>query len=705
MMIGRVSSAGEGIALTESAARPSNVPSWAPQATVFVSSFCVMVIELVAGRMVSRHLGASLYTWTSVIGVVLAGLAAGNYLGGRLADRRAPLPTLSTLFVLASVASAGIGALEHQVGGWAFLWTLPWAARVATHVALVFVVPSLLLGMIGPVAAKMALDRGRETGRTIGGVYAWGVIGSLAGTFATGFWLIAAFGTSGVIWSVAGVLGGTGLLFATRSALARTWGSSLLPLAVLGTGPWPWAEALGARLSLRDAPDPDLIYSDESQYSHIRVFRVSESPDVRNLHLDKLLHSSVVMGRPERLQYGYERIYAAATAELAGPRDSLATLTIGGGGYVFPRWIDDRWPASRTDVVEIDPAVTRAAIAALGLPEDHGFGVVHGDGRAHVRRMAEAKRRGGRVPTYDCIYLDVFDDYSVPYQLTTVEFARDASELLAPDGAFLMNLIDDYASGRFLACMVLTLESIFPHVEVLAEGRPVSSQPGVRNTWVLVATRAPLDVTRLVTGYDRRIGLQRLTATERDVLTARHGVRPLTDDWAPVENLLAPVVRRASPEMAARLLAERAQRSAGPVSEALRDAERAVRLRPDSEEAHRALAGIRLRAGDVAGAVAVQREVVRLAPGSSRDWHRLGVLLVEEHRFEEAIDAYRRAVELAPEDLEALNDLGIALARAGRLEEGIACFEQILRADPSHAKAGPNLESARQLLARRSARP
>ena len=43
-----------------------------PNATVFASSFCVMVIELVAGRIIAGHLGSSLYTWTSVIGIVLA---------------------------------------------------------------------------------------------------------------------------------------------------------------------------------------------------------------------------------------------------------------------------------------------------------------------------------------------------------------------------------------------------------------------------------------------------------------------------------------------------------------------------------------------------------------------------------------------------------------------------------------------------------
>jgi predicted membrane-bound spermidine synthase len=61
---------------------------WAlPCGVAFVASFCLMVVELVAGRLVARHLGSSLYTWTSVIGVVMAGLAVGNYTGGRLADR------------------------------------------------------------------------------------------------------------------------------------------------------------------------------------------------------------------------------------------------------------------------------------------------------------------------------------------------------------------------------------------------------------------------------------------------------------------------------------------------------------------------------------------------------------------------------------------------------------------------------------------
>jgi spermidine synthase/Flp pilus assembly protein TadD len=664
-----------------------------------------MMLELVAGRMVSRNLGASLYTWTSVIGVVLAGIAAGNYAGGLLADRRKAAPSLSALFVLASLASVLVCAVERHVGEWAFLWMLPWPARVALHVTIVFLPPSLLLGTIGPVATKMALDRGAETGRTIGGVYAWGVAGSLAGTFAAGFWLIAALGTAAVVWAVAAALAAAGLLLCAASFAARAWIALLVPLAAAGLAPWDWAEAMGARLSLREPANPQLIYSDESQYSHIRVYRVSESPDVRNLHLDKLLHSSVVMGSPDELRYGYGRIYASITTELAGARDSLATLTIGGGGYMVPRWIGSHWPKGRTDVVEIDPAVTRAAVLALGLPAEPAFGIWHEDGRAYVRRLAEARRGPEPPPSYDFIYLDAVNDYSVPYQLTTREFALDVRELLSADGAFLMNLIDAYDPGLFLGAVILTLQSVFPEVEVFAEGAPPASQPTARNTYVVAAAQRPFDAAKIAATYDRRIGLQCLSAGEKAALMGRRGARPLTDDWSPVENLLAPVVRRASRDMASSLLATRAQRRLvdGDLAGAERDAESAVRLRPDSEEAHRELAAVRLREGDVAGAVAAQREVVRVAPGSARDWHRLGVMLADSGHLDEAVPAYERARELAPADLEVLNDLGVALARAGRLEEAVARFEQVLRSDAAHLEAGQNLESARKLLARRAA--
>src|SRR5687768_15584744 len=84
---------------------------WIACAIVFIASFCTLVIELIAGRIMAPYIGVSLYTWTSIIGVCLAGISLGNYVGGRIADRAASNVTLGVLFVIAGVTSLLILAL------------------------------------------------------------------------------------------------------------------------------------------------------------------------------------------------------------------------------------------------------------------------------------------------------------------------------------------------------------------------------------------------------------------------------------------------------------------------------------------------------------------------------------------------------------------------------------------------------------------
>jgi len=177
-----------------------------PSATVFISSFCIMVLELVAARLIARHLGSSLYTWTSVIGVVLAGITIGNYLGGRIADKFNARKSLAVLFVVCSATCVLTIVLNNLVGEWIWLWKFSWPMRIFTHVFAVFMLPSMLLGTISPVVTKMALDRGLAKGRTVGDIYAWAAAGSIAGTFVTGYYLLAAMGTVAIIWLIGSVL-------------------------------------------------------------------------------------------------------------------------------------------------------------------------------------------------------------------------------------------------------------------------------------------------------------------------------------------------------------------------------------------------------------------------------------------------------------------------------------------------------------------
>ena len=516
-----------------------------PNFTVFVSSLCIMVVELVAGRLIARYVGSSLYTWTSVIGIVLAGIAVGNYLGGRLADRYRPAQALASLFLIASATCLLIPMLNVRAGNWMLLRDQEWVLRIFGHVFLVFFLPSTLLGTIGPVAAKMALDLGRETGRTVGSVYSWGAVGSIVGTFLTGYYLIAQFGTVAVLLSVAAILLAMALLFGSRSLLPFLWTGVVGASFVAMAAPFEQARIVGERLGLRPHQSEWIHFQEETQYSMITVEDDEELPGVRSMTLDFLIHAYVDMDAPDDLIYEYEQIYAAVTH--AAVKDwpegrQLRALSLGGGGFVFPRWIQRRWPDSYLEVAEIDPAVTRAAHEAFGLPTDTPIRIFNLDARNHVEDLLQrVDDAAGR--RFDLVYSDAFNHYSPPFHLTTKEFNEKLRQLMTPDGVLLANVIDVYRSGRFIGAMINTLEASFPHVYAISSSLAGPSDEDDRDTFIVVAAGRPLDLTELATGS--AMGMV-LDPEQLATLRRRSNNLVLSDDYAPVDNLLAPVIRMAS---------------------------------------------------------------------------------------------------------------------------------------------------------------
>jgi tetratricopeptide (TPR) repeat protein len=291
-----------------------------------------------------------------------------------------------------------------------------------------------------------------------------------------------------------------------------------------------------------------------------------------------------------------------------------------------------------------------------------------------------------------------------------------------------MNMIDAYGEGRFLAGMISTLAEVFPTVKVFAEGRPVSEQPLVRNTYVLVASKKDWDSRPVTAEYGHGIALYEMNEAERHQLLERTGRRPLTDDWSPIENLLAPVVRESSQDIAAAMLVGRAEAelAAGHPDKAIRACEEAIRLNPADVSARRMLANALAAKGDTEGSMRQYEEILRIRPSSSGARVQLATALVRQKRNQEAlaaieeairsdphsaqaqfihgiilegmsrpddaIAAYEQAVKLDPKNLEARNNLGIAYARAGRNDEAILAFEETLRIDPNFKKARANLQ-------------
>jgi spermidine synthase len=224
------------------------------------------------------------------------------------------------------------------------------------------------------------------------------------------------------------------------------------------------------------------------------------------------------------------------------PERRLRALSLGGGGFVFPRYLLRRWPGSYVEVAELDPEVTRAAFEGFQLARDTPLRLFNLDARNHVENLLLDLQQGREIGGFDFVYADAFNHYSPPFHLTTYEFNEKVRRLMKPDGFFLANVIDIYRSGRFLGAMINTIEQSFPHVYGLSTALGGPTDQDLRDTFVVVGSFRPLPLQEL--DFDRYAGAL-LTPEQLAVLRRRSNRLVLTDDFAPVDNLLEPVVRLA----------------------------------------------------------------------------------------------------------------------------------------------------------------
>jgi spermidine synthase len=525
---------------------------------VFIASFCTLVIELVAGRIMAPYVGVSLYTWTSIIGVVLAGISIGAYLGGRIADRYPRSSTLGWLLFLSGLGAFSISPLTNLIGGAQFQTSL--MTRILLVTTIIFFVPSCLLGMISPVVVKLTLNNLEKTGNIVGKIYAFSTLGSILGTFATGFYLISWMGTRYILLTMGIILILSALIFGGFFRSKRTlvlfflflFLSALLPLVGLHvyatTNPEDFSFPTSPIESIKRMVDyafkssleEETYFFKESNYYTIKLkksIKGSSGNSLESLVLDHLVHSYTDLKDPLYLEYEYIRMYEEMVRWQAKKRKSFKTLFLGGGGYTFPRFIEAKYPKAEIDVVEIDPEITRAVRKYLGVSENTKIRSFNEDGRWFVMNC---KEKG----TYDFIFGDAFNDLSIPYHLTTKEFAMQLKSLLKPDGLLLANVIDSFKKGAFIPSYIRTLEEVFGkgNVQLLTLTSDYD-HIGI-STCVVVASPQKLDMddfVRVVKGKGGEMTSHIMPQDQlQEFLKERYSVI-LTDDYVPVDNLVAPI--------------------------------------------------------------------------------------------------------------------------------------------------------------------
>ena len=490
------------------------MPTWLAGAVVFFTSGAVLVLEILAGRLLAPYVGVRLETYTSVIGVVLAGISLGTWLGGRLADRVDPRKTLGPLMVgggaLAMLSPAAVHGAGHPSFG---------AADDIIGLATVgFFLPAAVLSAVHPTIVKLQLQDLEVTGQVVGRLSAVGTAGAIVGTFVAGFVLVAAAATSTVIIIVGAALVIAGLVLWVGLARPR-------PPVALVCGALAVVAGAGTVGAVSDGP-----CDVETRYHCARIVPDPNRPGGRSLWLDITRHSYVDINDPKHIELRYAKNFVdviAADRQSSAPGRRFDALHIGGGGFTMPRYLAAAYPGSRHLVFELDPDLVELAREQLALVTGPDLRVESGDARLLTRRLPDDSQ--------DLVVGDAFGDLSVPWHLTTREFLADVRRVMRPDGLYVLNLID-YPPLRFARAETATLAAVFRHVAVLAPPSSLAGDQG--GNFVLAASDRPFDVARLNDLIKARNG-QEQVAVDNAATAFTDGARVLTDDYAPVDQWLA----------------------------------------------------------------------------------------------------------------------------------------------------------------------
>lgn len=498
--------------------------------SVFLSGGSILVIEIAAGRVLAPHFGNTLYTWTSMIGIILAALAVGYSAGGRLADRS---PT-ARVFFLIMLVGAGLVALVPPLRAW-FLPTLEKGLSLRSGPIfgglLLFAAPGCVLAMLTPYAVKLSSHGEATLGTVTGNLFTWSTAGSIFGTFATGFFFIPAFGLNAIFLATAfglAAIGGFGLyLFAGNPSIKKLTSSPVVRNVLIFAGICFVAGAAWA--GRPPGITKETIHFQENMYHTIRLFEgKQEGRQVRQLYLDYQPEGAMVIGDDRETYFDYTKFLKLGPAVVPNIR---RMFFIGGGAFTMPKALHLMKPEAEVVVAEIDPDVTEVGHRYFRLDKYPKIQVVNGDGRRAL------KRASGK---WDFIVGDAYRGLrSIPHHLITREFFQEANERLAPGGAMLLNLIAQRSGkgGALYASVYRTMASVFSDVWVFSTD---PQDPGIAQNVLLLAFR-DLDSAK------RRTLLAKLESDPELRFASTSRVGPpspraygpvMTDEYAPVEYLI-----------------------------------------------------------------------------------------------------------------------------------------------------------------------
>ncbi|MDX9893053.1 MAG: fused MFS/spermidine synthase [Patescibacteria group bacterium] len=476
---------------------------------IFSSGAIVMVLELIGSRILAPILGTSIFVWSSLIGIVMGALSLGYYLGGQFSKKSPNLNFLARILLIAGLTILLITIIKTPILN--FTANLGVKFGSVTAALILFGPPSVILGMVSPYAVRLKVENVKDSGGVAGNLYALSTIGSIAGTFLAGFYLIPTFGSSQILY---------GLSF-TLILISLIAGHKIIKIITLILVLVLWL--------IPKSTAAQIVFEGDSAYNHIKIIDVVDpktNRPIRALYLATESHSIKYLDADE-IFASYHKLYRLDN--LFVPQINSA-LTLGGGAYVAPLDFLNRYSEAQMTVVEIDPELTKIASSYFDLKPNHRLNIIHQDARIFLNKNQKK---------FDVIYGDVFNSYvSIPFQLTSLEAISKISDSLNDNGVFILNLASSLSGQKslFLQAEYKTLKRYFPQVYIFTTQNPNQAKPAEIQNIILIASKNNELITReklIERANDNQKELLKYWFNQ-DILI-NQDIPILTDDFAPVD--------------------------------------------------------------------------------------------------------------------------------------------------------------------------
>lgn len=392
--------------------------------TEFFSGMSVMAVELGASRLLAPYFSSSQIVWTIIIGTIMIAMALGNIYGGKAADKDPDPDKLYKRILIAAIWIAAIPFVgKFVILGVSALLVVTVSTNFLILAAfiscmIIFVFPLFLLGTVTPSLVKYSVNSLDESGKTVGTMNAANTIGSIIGTFVPTFISIPAAGTAATFLIFSGILLVLGIIYfiscKRKIILCAIFAVLFGVFSVLST-------SMGFAFW-----EKQLVFEGESVYNYLQVKETDTHKYLSTNVLFGVQSVYVKSGELSGMYYDYAMAAPIMSGNNGNDKDILI-LGMGTGTYAeqCSKYFDD----VRIEGVEIDEKITYLSHKYFGLPDT--VKVTTYDGRAFLN-VSDKK--------YDVIMVDAYQDITIPFQMSSVEFFGIVKSHLKEGGVMVVNM-------------------------------------------------------------------------------------------------------------------------------------------------------------------------------------------------------------------------------------------------------------------------